>query len=91
MVSCFGNRRISSFQHLGNEGTVKMLVQVDSSRIESLDILQIHIDNLDEQTGILINTYNANGTYTPDRLGFIRFPLLGNVKATGLTKKELSS
>jgi polysaccharide biosynthesis/export protein len=91
MVSCFSNRKISSFQQLGDQGTVKMPIQVDSSRIESQDILQIHIDNLDEQTGILINTYNANGTYTPDRLGFIRFPLLGNVKATGITKNELSS
>jgi polysaccharide export outer membrane protein len=76
---------------LGDKGELKIESINDSLLIESQDIIQIRVDNLDDQTGILINTFNTNGTYALDKHGNIRFPLIDEIKALGRTKIELSN
>ncbi len=72
--------------------------------INSNDILSITVGSLNPEATIIFNNSNsvsvssATGTnnitpstgYLVDQDGYIQFPLLGKIKAAGLTKKELT-
>lgn len=59
--------------------------------IESTDLLQILLGNLDEQTQIQINTFNLNGTYKIDNFGMIDFPFIGKIMVKGISKDSLKN
>ncbi|MFZ4796152.1 MAG: polysaccharide biosynthesis/export family protein [Bacteroidia bacterium] len=89
LSSCFSNKEIASFQHLQNNSESKIISASDSNFIESSDILQILLGNLDEQTQVQINSLNINGTYKIDNQGMIDFPFVGKIKAIGISKENL--
>lgn len=62
--------------------------------IAKSDILAISVYALDPEASANLNrasTGSAEGGYLVNKEGFIQFPFLGQVKATGLTKKELAA
>lgn len=89
LSSCFSNKEIASFQHLQNNSESKIRNTSDSNFIESSDILQIQLGNLDDQTQVQINSLNVNGTYKIDNQGMIDFPFIGKIKAIGISKENL--
>lgn len=74
-------------------------------RIQKNDLLHVTITSLNPQATEIFNVYNANNLrstnasntiapvtgYLVDQDGNIQIPLLGNVRAVGLTKKELKN
>jgi len=88
-TSCFSNKEIASFQQFNKNSESKIKYSIDSNIIESSDLLQILISNIDEQSQIQINTMNTNGSYKIDNLGMIDFPFIGKIKVIGLSMESL--
>ncbi len=89
LQGCFGNRKISSFKNLNSSGYSNVAPYQDSSVFEIGDIIQIQAFNLDDQTMLLINSQNTNGTYKLDEGGIVQFPILGAIKVLGLNKFQV--
>lgn len=89
--SCFSNKKIVSYNHIGKSENNKIAYYSDSIYIEKTDILQILLSNLDDQTLQQYNTNNGNGTYVIDNMGSIDLPLIGKIKVIGLTKLHLKT
>jgi len=82
------------------EGPIESNTPVPESVIQKNDILSISVSSLSEDASKIFNSpgsggaaINSNGAggegYLVSADGFIQFPVLGNIKAEGLTKPQL--
>lgn len=98
MTSCVNTRNATYFNDLGN--TTNTIPQIPESYIQNNDILSINVTSLNPEATEIYNTPNViKGPYGSDQVtgylvntdGFIQFPVLGNVKAAGLTKDQFKN
>lgn len=98
-ISCTNTKKATYFNGI-KDGTISSNTPVPESLIQKNDILSITVSSLNpEASGVFNNTsggagdLNANGAsasgYLVSADGSIQFPLLGNIKAEGLTKNQL--
>lgn len=102
--SCAPNRKAYYFNEIQNSATFNAL-EVPDVVIQPNDLLSITVSSLDPDASNMFNLPNQpqvrSSTPTGDVLepagylvnkeGFIRFLMLGNIKAAGLTKQELQA
>jgi polysaccharide biosynthesis/export protein len=101
LSSCVNYRKAVYFNDL-SEGIIKTSNTAPASLIQNNDILSISVSSLNPEASAIFNTPNnaTNNTGTggssmqstgylvkPD--GNIQFPILGEIKASGLTKEQL--
>jgi polysaccharide export outer membrane protein len=99
-ASCVNTRKAIYFNGL-NDGIITSNTLVPETVIEKNDLLSISVTSLSPEASAIfnppnVNTYNQNGSATNSLLGYlvstdgtIQFPVLGNIKAAGLTKEQL--
>ena len=100
--SCVNTQKATYFNSQGDEH-IASNVQIPQTNIQPNDILSISVSSLNPEASAMFNAPNlsyanvstANGAtiqasgYLVDVNGNIQFPILGNVKATGLTANQL--
>ncbi|MEO6327585.1 MAG: polysaccharide biosynthesis/export family protein [Ginsengibacter sp.] len=98
--SCASSNKITYFDNVQDTSFISKLDATDII-IQSNDILSISISSLNPQASAIFNTGNNFGGastseatslsagYLVNSDGYIQLPILGNIKATGLTKKQL--
>lgn len=94
--SCTSTRKIAYFENLKDTSFISRLDATDFI-IQNNDILSISISSLNAEASAIFNMGNnfASGSsaqssgYLVNSDGNIQLPILGNIKATGLTKKQL--
>jgi polysaccharide export outer membrane protein len=105
IASCVNTKKAVYFSNI-SEGTAMSTGTVPVPVIQNNDILSINVTSLNPEATAIFNTPNLPSTYTangsggnivqsvgylvkPD--GNIQFPILGEIKATGLTKEQLEN
>jgi polysaccharide export outer membrane protein len=97
--SCTSSKKVTYFNGIQN-GNIAAENQIPESPIQKNDILSITVGSLNPEASQIFNTtgaagggLNSNGAggdgYLVNADGNIQFPLLGNIKAEGLTKTQL--
>nr|WP_294950549.1 polysaccharide biosynthesis/export family protein [uncultured Mucilaginibacter sp.] len=96
--SCVSSKKLTYFNNLQKDTTFAIDVQRLETKINIADILQINISLPDPQTTLILNSSTAVNTggggasgYLVDETGFIKLPLIGSIKAEGLTKIQLAN
>lgn len=101
-VSCSGARKSVYFDNIGDT-TLTNIQNIDLEPvIQKNDILSITVSSLNEKASQMFNTPNiaaaganaaggisASTGYLVSQDGNIQFPMLGNIQAAGITKKQL--
>jgi len=104
MSSCVNVKKAVYFNDLKDSLWAPMTADVES-RIQKNDILSISVSSLNPDATLIFNSPNiatANAStstgsqvqssgYLVNEDGNIQFPVIGNIKAVGLTKKELKN
>lgn len=105
LTSCRTTKDITYFQAAsqGLDQAVIRLAEAYTPRIQPGDILSIVVSGLDKKTDEMYNPIPQNNTqqlrdgvlqpargFRVDSSGYISFPMLGNLKAAGLTTGEFS-
>jgi polysaccharide biosynthesis/export protein len=92
IVSCGTNKQVAYFDNI-QSGTIPAPTTNVDVPIQKNDILSISINSLNPEATAVFNTSNrpteALG-YLVNEDGFIQLPIIGNIRAIGLTKKQLS-
>lgn len=96
LYSCVDTRQATYFNGV-NDGTISTQTPVPESIIRSNDLLNISVTSLNETATQIFNTANTAGSqpgqgaagYLVNADGTIQFPVLGNIKAAGLSKEQL--
>ena len=102
LSSCVNVKKATYFNDVG-EGEFKGQVASLEPILQKNDILSISVSSLNPEAAEIFNVSNLIATqssssegkttqasgYLIDQEGFIRFPILGRLKAAGMTKKEL--
>jgi polysaccharide export outer membrane protein len=96
IASCVSTRTATYFNGV-EDGTITTKIPVPESIIHKNDLLSITVTSLNQTATEIFNNPNttggtANGNlsgYLVNSEGAIQFPLLGNIKAEGLSKEEL--
>ena len=100
LSSCVSNKNIKYFNNLGDAPIVQLpLLTKPQTIIMPDDMLEIKIAGANEATAALLNTYSATNTaaaitpvgYLVDLNGDIEFPIIGKIRAAGLTKDEFKA
>ncbi len=101
--SCVNTKNATYF-YGSVDGTTDTILAVPESFIQKNDILSINVSSLNLEASTIFNpqvtsssSYNqslstdqaSNTGYLVNSEGFIQFPILGNIKAEGLTKTNL--
>lgn len=100
--SCINTRKATYFNDVGNESFLEKFESPEPI-LQKNDILSISVSSLNPEAAEIFNASNVTATQTSsstgtttqasgyliDREGFIRFPLLGKIQASGKTKKDL--
>jgi polysaccharide biosynthesis/export protein len=99
-TACVNTRSATYFNGV-NDATLASATSIPESIIQKNDLLSVSISSLSAEASAIFNTQNTSGAMTtgtnPTMVsgylvssdGTIQFPLLGNVKAEGLTKNQL--
>lgn len=95
-LSCTSTRKATYFNNLGDT-TLTSRYPVPQPVIQPNDILSISVSSLNAEASAMFNSPNTSSSetdndasgYLVNREGYIQFPVLGNVKAAGLTEEEL--
>jgi polysaccharide biosynthesis/export protein len=106
MTSCVNTRKATYFNDIADTAMIAA-TNIPEPVINPNDLLSISVSSLDPQSTLLFNTPNlpvapggaatSNNTlqqavgYLVNKDGMIKFPILGEIKAQGLTKKELET
>lgn len=98
--SCGSTKKVTYFRDI-KDGTIETNVPFPESVIQKSDILSITVSSLSPEASAVFNSPNSaapggaagggGGTigYLVNSEGNIQFPILGNIKAEGLTKSQL--
>jgi polysaccharide biosynthesis/export protein len=102
LTSCVSSKNISYFSNLSDSGKIELpTIRIPQAVIMPDDMLEIRISGANEVTSALFNSYSANTgnnpnvvtpSYLVDNNGELEFPIIGKVKAAGLSRdafKEL--
>lgn len=101
-TSCVSVKQASYFANV-NDTTINVKENSEELLIQNNDILSIHISSLNNEASNVFNNPNgiatsnttSNGTnnnasgYLVNSDGFIQVPMIGKVKASGITKRQL--
>ncbi|SHF72941.1 polysaccharide biosynthesis/export family protein [Flavisolibacter ginsengisoli] len=105
LTSCVNTKKATYFNDIADTAMIAA-TNIPEPVINPNDLLSISVSSLDPQSTAIFNTPNlpvspnaggANNTlqqavgYLVNREGIVKFPILGNIKAAGLTKKELEN
>jgi polysaccharide biosynthesis/export protein len=105
LTSCVNTKKATYFNDIADTAMIAA-TNIPEPIINPNDLLSISVSSLDPQSTIVFNTPNLpaspnaggnNNTlqqavgYLVNREGIVKFPILGNIKAAGLTKKELEN
>jgi polysaccharide export outer membrane protein len=99
LCSCVNTQKVTYFHNIGDTVLVKQAEDMEPV-IQKNDILTIAVSSLNPEASILFNVSNSSGAagsssgaggYLVDEEGFLQFPMLGQVKAAGLSKKALAA
>ena len=93
LFSCGGSKNVINFQGV-NDGSIPSDTPFPESLIQKNDILSISVSSLNPEASQVFNTANGAATGAPvgylvNSEGYIQFPILGTVRAEGLTKGQL--
>ena len=99
--SCVSTKDLAYFNNIKKDSIAQIQLQSIETIISKNDVLQINISTLDPVTTAIFNstgTVNAGvsstsgvtGGYLVDETGVVKIPLIGTIKAAGLTKRELA-
>lgn len=97
--SCSSGKNLRYFPEI-QDGSIQSNTPFPESVIQKSDILSITVSDLNPDAAAIINSPNAGGStpgaaaaapigYLVNTEGNIQFPMIGNVKAEGLTKNQL--
>ena len=100
--SCVSTKDLAYFSNIKKDSIGNIQLQSIETIINKNDVLQINISTLDPSTTAIFNSVGAvnagvsstsgvTGGVLVDETGVIKIPLIGTVKAAGLTKRELAS
>lgn len=101
-ISCTSPKKVVYFNGLGNDEFVGSDISLEPT-IQKNDLLSISVSSLNPEATEIFNVSNVSATqastatgiqsqasgYLVDQDGFIYFPILGKIKAAGMTKKAL--
>jgi polysaccharide biosynthesis/export protein len=106
LTSCVNTKKATYFNDIADTAMIAA-TNIPEPVINPNDLLSISVSSLDPQSTLLFNTPNlpvapggaatSNNTlqqavgYLVNKDGMIKFPILGEIKAQGLTKKELET
>lgn len=97
LSSCASTKSVTYFNGV-KDGAIASNTPVPESLIQKNDILTITVSSLNPEASEIFNTANGSGTsagsgapvgYLVNTEGNIQFPILGNIKAEGLSKSQL--
>jgi len=102
LFSCVNTKKVRLFNDL-NTNSIQSKIEDLEPVIQKNDLLSISISSLNPDATLIFNNPNVNSTQTTTATGFtnyaagylvnqdgyVQFPVLGNIKAGGLTKKQL--
>src|SRR5687768_16221859 len=102
LASCINTRKVTSFNDV-TDSTIPYNVESLEPVIQKNDILSISVNSINTEAAEPFNLYTISsaqgavnsGTvsqatgFLVDQEGYIQFPMLGNIKAANLTKKQL--
>ncbi len=96
LSSCIPAKNLSYFTNLSDLQIIHLpVIEKPQAVIQPDDLLDIKIAGANEATAALLNTYStttgadkAPAGYFVDQNGDIEFPIMGKIKAAGLTKEE---
>jgi len=100
--SCVSTKQLAYFNSIPRDSTIKIQGQPVETVISKSDVLQIVFSTLDPATTAILNSVNSGssgiissnvvtGGYLVDETGTIKLPLIGSIKAEGLTKRQLAT
>jgi len=102
LISCTSPKKVVLFNEL-NQASIKSQIEDLEPIIQKNDLLSISVSSINPEATIIFNnpnitaaqattaagnTNNVSG-YLVNQDGYIQFPVLGNIKAAGLSKKQL--
>lgn len=92
--SCVNTRKSVYFNDL-QDSSIPVTIQNLEPVLQKNDLLSISVSSLNTTASQVFNTPNTSGTqeasgYLINQDGYIKFPILGNIKAAGLTKKAVA-
>ncbi len=95
--SCVSSKQLAYFNNIRRDSVSQIHPLNLETKINKNDELQINISTLDEAIVHLLNPLSVSasatgalGGYLVDESGMIKLPLIGSMKAEGLTKKQLA-
>ncbi|TFF38827.1 polysaccharide biosynthesis/export family protein [Mucilaginibacter psychrotolerans] len=98
LSSCISGRKLAYFNNIQRDSSATINEQRLEAKINVGDLLQINISTPDQITTAILNSATAINSgqggvsgYLVDETGNIKLPLLGTVKAEGLTKIQLAN
>jgi len=93
LVSCASNKQVAYFDNI-QSGTIPAPTTNVDVPIQKNDILSISITSLNQEASAIFNVNNNQPReslgYLVNEDGYVQLPILGNIRAIGLTKKQLS-
>jgi len=95
LSSCAGTKKVTYFNGV-KDGVITSNTPVPESMIQKNDILTITVSSLNPEASAIFNSGAGSSTtsaapagYLVNSEGNIQFPILGNIKAEGLSKNQL--
>ena len=101
LMSCVDTKKAVLFNEL-NQTSIASKIEDMEPIIQKNDLLSISVSSLNPEATLIFNSPNTNSTqattatgstnsatgYLVNQDGYIQFPVLGNIKAAGLSKKQ---
>ena len=102
LIGCTSTKEVTLFNEL-NQASIKSQVEDLEPVIQKNDLLSISVSSINPEATVIFNNPNTPATqstnaagntsnvsgYLVNQDGYIQFPILGNIKAAGLSKKQL--
>ena len=97
LTACTSPKKMVYFQGAAAEEVQEVLLDYEP-KIQAGDLITIHVSGIDTTAAAIFNIYEGTGVGTPIKVpylvnkeGTINFPVLGAIKAKGLTTLQLTN